>query len=411
MLDRCDLGTWLAVGLCARVFAEGQTPPLPPGRRLTAGREPRPRVVYLITSSGGWWGGAERQVRYLAETFRRRGWDVGIVSMLPSERSLAELDGGRIRTATLDMTQGVPDPRAVLKLRSLLSEWRPDVLHAHMVHANLLARLSRLVIRTPAVISTIHNEDEGPQWRYLAYRMTDPLTDLTTAVSHRALEEAVRRGAAAKSRIVLVANGIRTEEYRDTGEARSETRDALGLHGEFVWLAVGRLIEAKAYPNLICAFANARAEHPAARLLIAGIGPLEEIIRTKVKEAGVEQSVELLGLRSDIPALMQAADGFVMSSAWEGLPMVLLEAGASSLPIVATDVGGSREAVLDGVSAMLVRPGDTDALGDAMRRVMALPAVERMAMGSAGRDHVSRGFDLERVADTWEELYREALRD
>jgi glycosyltransferase involved in cell wall biosynthesis len=105
---------------------------------------------------------------------------------------------------------------------------------------------------------------------------------------------------------------------------------------------------------------------------------------------------------------MQAADGFVMSSKWEGLPMVLLEAGASSLPIVATDVGGSRDAILDGVSGYLASSDDPEAIARAMREVMELSEDDRLAMGAAGRKHICRNFDIEVVADRWEELYRGA---
>jgi len=370
---------------------------------LTSVPRRRPRVVYLVTSSGV--GGAEQQVRSLALTFRRRGWNVGLVSMLPMEPFLAELGVDGIRTASLGMSRGVADPRGLVRLASLLRRWRPDVLHAHMVHANLMARLSRFLVRTPVVISTMHNENEGRQWRYVAYRLTDRLSDVTTSVSQGAVQEAIHRGAAAKPRIRLVPNGIRTADYKNEPEARDQTRRALGLTDQFAWLAVGRLVEAKDYPTMVSAFKRARDSHPNAKLLIAGTGPLAQSIRTSVVSAGLDPDVTLLGFRPDVAALMQAADGFVLSSAWEGLPMVLLEAAASALPIVATDVGGSRDVVIDGISGDLVAPGDDAALGRAMQKVMALSAGQRAAMGGAGRAHVSRVFNVDTIADTWEALY------
>lgn len=369
----------------------------------------RPCVTYLITSSGAWWGGAERQVHQLARTFARRGWDVGVVAMMPMDDSLRGLVGDGVKVASLGMRRAVPDPRGLLVLRGLLRRWQPDIVHAHMVHANLLARVATLLVRVP-VISTIHNEDEGHQWRYLAYRITDSLSDLTTAVSQGAVDSAVRRGAAPKGGIRKVFNGIGTEAYRSDRRARVATRRALGLSDRFTWLAVGRMVEAKAYPDMIAAFKRVHVDSPDARLLIAGIGPLEEVVRALVREGGLDGSIFLLGLRSDVPALMQAADAFVMSSAWEGLPTVLLEAGASALPIVTTDVGGSREAVLDGESGLVVPTGNVAALADAMVKVMALPVAQRRSMGHAGRTHVSETFDLELVADTWEGIYRDTLR-
>ncbi len=371
-----------------------------------AGRTGGRRVAYLITSSG--MGGAEREVCYLAQTFHRRGWDVAAISMLPLEWPVSDLQTEGIDTLSLGMRRGLPDPRALGRLREFIRLWQPDVLHAHMVHANLLARLSRLVVSTPIVISTIHSQDEGPQWRYIAYRLTERLSDVTTAVSHVAMADAVRRGGVRASTVLLVPNGIRTNEYSRDAPIRERTRASLELGDRFTWLAVGRLVEAKGYLDMVAAFRLAREHHPEAMLLIAGAGPLEESIRATARQAGIEQAVSLLGLRSDVSALMQTADAFVMSSKWEGLPMVLLEAGASSLPIVATDVGGSRDAVLDGVSGYLTPVADPAAIGRAMRRVMDLSVDDRLAMGAAGRAHVCRGFDIEVVADTWEELYRGA---
>jgi len=107
---------------------------------------------------------------------------------------------------------------------------------------------------------------------------------------------------------------------------------------------------------------------------------------------------------------MNAADAYVMSSAWEGMPMVLLEASATGLPIVATDVGGNREVVLHNKTGFLVPPKDSDALAHAMLLLMHLPRALRNQMGQRAREHVLAHFDLERVVDSWEELYQRLLR-
>ncbi len=307
------------------------------------------------------------------------------------------------------MSQGVPDPRALLRLRAILKAWRPDVLHGHMVHANLLVRLSRLLRRTPAIISTIHSQDEGHQWRYWAYRLTDRLGDLTTAVSQLSAEEAVRRHAVPAQRILVVPNGIDTRRFQPDGQVREATRRSLGIGDRFLWLAVGRLTEAKGYPDLIEAMSIVHATRPDATLRIAGVGPLEQEIHALIGAASLEAEAQLLGLRSDVGDLMQAADGFVLSSHWEGLPMVLLEAAASALPIVATDVGGSREAIDEGASGHLVPAGDAAALAASMIEVMAMSGAERQAMGQAGRQLAIRTFELESVADRWQGLYASCL--
>jgi len=365
-----------------------------------------PRVVFLSTDSG--MGGAEREVCHLAEEFQRRGWAVTAISMLPLQSPIADLASKGIRTYSLGMRLGVPDPRGLVRLGRILRRIRPDVLHAHMVHANLLARLSRLIAPTPVVISTIHNENEGAQWRYVAYRLTDRLADVTTAVSRVAQIEATRRGAAPAGTIRVVPNGLATRDFEPDEATRERMRVALDLGDRFTWLAVGRLAEAKGYGDMVAAFATALEARPGARLLIAGVGQLEDDIRSQIGRLGLEDSVRLLGLRSDVPALMQAADGFLMTSRWEGLPMVLLEAGASGLPVVATDVGGSRDAVLDGVSGYVTPVADPARSATAIGRVMGLPDADRRRMGEAGREHIRATFDIRAVCDTWEALYRGA---
>jgi len=110
-----------------------------------------------------------------------------------------------------------------------------------------------------------------------------------------------------------------------------------------------------------------------------------------------------------VPELMSAADGYVMSSAWEGMPIVLLEAAAAGLPIVATSVAGNREVVLDGESGFLVPPRDSEALGGAMLRLMGLSEAQRRALGERGRDLIRTQYSLGRLVDRWEDLYREVL--
>jgi glycosyltransferase involved in cell wall biosynthesis len=126
--------------------------------------------------------------------------------------------------------------------------------------------------------------------------------------------EATRRGAAPAGSILLVPNGLSTAPYAREDAARDRTRDSLDFGDGFTWLAVGRLAEAKGYGDMVAAFAPVLREHGDARLLIAGVGALEHEIRAETRRLGIEASVRLLGLRSDVPALMQAADGFVMTS-------------------------------------------------------------------------------------------------
>lgn len=366
------------------------------------------KVILLITGLN--YGGAETQLINLATRLKKHGWDVRVVSMLPPQAFTEELEAAGIPFATLKMRRGVPDPRAVIRLVKILRQWRPHIVHSHMVHANLLARITRIFYNVPVVISTAHNINEGGRWREIAYRLTDFLADLTTNVSRAAVNRYIQVGAAPKNKIIFVPNGIDTNRYRFNQSERLRLRDELRVAEKFVWLAVGRFEEAKDYPNMMQALKKVISERSDVVLLIAGQGTLFEDIKGMAHSFGLDKNVEFLCVRRDIPELMSAADAYVMSSAWEGLPMVLLEAAACELPVVATDVGGNSEIVIHGSNGYIVPPRDPEALAAAMLKMMSLSEDERKAMGRAGRAHIEANYSLDRVVDQWERLYRDLLR-
>lgn len=367
-----------------------------------------PRVLFVTTSMMA--GGAETQVFLLARELRRRGHDVAVVTMRDAEAYQAELAALGIPLTSLGMRRGVADPRALLRLAAEVRARRPDVVHSHMVHANLLARLARLLAPMPVQISTAHNLTEGARWRELAYRLTDPLCTLTTNVCPECVERFVAAGAVPRRKIRYLPNGLAVGAFERDERAGSEVRRALAAGGAFVWLAVGRLEAQKDYPTMLQALAATRRQSVTPLLWVAGAGPEREALERQRAALGLPaEQVRFLGHRGDIPALMAGADGYLMSSAWEGLPMVLLEAAVARLPRVATDVGGNGEAVEAGVDGLLVPPRRPDALAEAMLRVMAMPESERARWGRAGRARVERLYAIERIVDRWEALYLELL--
>jgi glycosyltransferase involved in cell wall biosynthesis len=366
------------------------------------------RILLLSTSMG--MGGADSQLLSAAREMRARGREVMIVSMTPLGPMGLEARSGGIPTESLELRRGVPDPRGLIRLRRLVRAWKPDVVHSHMVHANLLARALRLVAPVPVLVSTIHNVYEGGRLRMAAYRWTNRLVDHMTAVSEAAADRFIGEGIVPGSKLTVVPNGVDPALFRAVApEARPAFRRSLGLDREFLWLAVGRFEIAKAYPNMLRAFAGVRRRHPEAVLVLVGRGSLQAETEALAASLGLGDRVRFVGVRSDVPAIMSAADGYVMSSDWEGMPMVLLEAAAAGLPIVATAVGGNREVVVDQRSGFLVPPGDADGLSAAMLRLMELPESARRAMGEQGRDHIRTQYGLSRVVDRWEGLYREQL--
>jgi glycosyltransferase involved in cell wall biosynthesis len=361
-------------------------------------------VVFLITGLNR--GGAEAQLLLLARELVSRGWKVTVVCLISGGPLRSEFEDLGCEVRSLGMRRGFPDPRGVLRLTRILRRVRPAILHSHMVHANLLARICRLLAPVPVLISTAHSISEGGRWRELAYRLTDPLADLTTIISNAAAERYVQVGAVPSHKLKMVPNGVSLEQFGRNESVRASLRKSLALGDKFVWLAVGRLDVPKDYSNMLNAVSRLSSD---SMLLIAGDGPLRSSTLQLAAELGLSKRVRFLGLRDDVAKLMAGADAYVMSSAWEGLPMVLLEAAASSVPIVATDVGGNREIVCDGVNGFLVPGKDSAALANAMTAMEQLSDESRRGLGVAGRAHVSRRYSLSAVVDEWEAIYRSLL--
>jgi glycosyltransferase involved in cell wall biosynthesis len=365
------------------------------------------RILFLSTSMG--MGGADSQLLVAAQDLQARGHEILIVSLTPLGPMGLRARTSGIATESLEMRRGIPDPRGLARLIRIVRAWRPNVLHSHMVHANLMARALQLVAPVPVLISTIHNIYEGNALLMAAYRLTNGLVDRMTIISEAAAERFIRDRIIPGHLLRVVPNGVDPELYRQPAEVRDDLRRALGLGEEFVWLAVGRFETAKDYPNMLRAFAKVRERHADAVLLLAGRGSLQGETESLARELEVGLAVRFLGVRDDVAALVSAADGYLMSSAWEGMPMVLLEAAAGGLPVVTTRVGGTGEVVLDGESGYLAPPGDSQALASAMLRLMGLSKAERRALGERGREHIRTNYGLHRVVERWEELYREVL--
>lgn len=347
-------------------------------------------------------GGAEQVVVHLADALAAKGHEIRIAYMTGSAVVLPKNPG--IQLINLAMRSKADVVSALFKFRSLLRGFQPDVVHSHMVHANIFARLARLVAPMSRLISTAHSSNEGGKLRMLAYRLTDALADISTNVSEDAVEAFIKAKAARPGRMVALHNGVAINAFAFNAKARMQVRQSL-LMGEDcrLLLAVGRLHDAKDYPSLFNALTLLPAGHSNYRLCIAGDGPLRQHLQALVLDLGLADRVSFLGVRRDIPDLMSAADIFVLSSAWEGFPMVVMEAMASERVLVATDCGGVREAVGD--AGFLVKPKDAKALARALQAALELGVSESATLGRAARQRMADKYSLDATVEKWLQLY------
>lgn len=359
------------------------------------------KIMLLVTGLG--LGGAERQVVALADEYAKRGHAVLLVSLtndaqvMPSHPQVKVLHVGMKKSPVGFIS-------AFLSLRRIIADFTPDVVHSHMVHANIFARLIRLGVHIPRLVCSAHSTNEGGALRMAAYRLTDPLADITTNVSDDAVAAYIKKKAAPPGRIIAFGNGIDTNAFRFDQSVRDRARELLSIpaHTQII-LAVGRLSEPKDYPNLLNAFAQVEKDLPDTRLLIAGPGPLRETLQEQIRQLGLEEKATLLGMCRDVFSLFCAADVYAMSSAWEGMPLVILEAMACERVVVATDCGGVKEVMAD--TGILVAPHDTPALANALSKALCMTEHDRQAIGIAARQRILAHYSLGTVADKWLLIY------
>lgn len=378
-------------------------------------------------------GGAQEVVRSLVPALRALGVDASVATLRDGPlRGALEADdvpvavlGGRTRSI-------VGDPRGWVELRHLYSRMgdvvddrRADVVQTHLMRSlDFVALGLRRRPSHPSVIWTFHNArlelraDQLASRSWLLrpkrtgyqalYRRASRRAGALVAVSDdvaRAVREAIGPSPA---RVVTIPNGVDTARYG--APDGSVTRRELGLPDDGMVLAcVAKFHEQKGHRVLVQAVADLPPTEVRVHLMLLGDGPLRGEIEAMVHAAGMADRVHFLGTRQDIPSVLRLADGLVLPSLWEGLPMALLEAMASGLPVIATSVSGTRQVVTNDETGLLVEAGDSRGLGAAIGRLTADPAL-RQRLGDAGRSVVQSSFSVEAQARRHLDLYRSLLQ-
>jgi glycosyltransferase involved in cell wall biosynthesis len=305
------------------------------------------------------------------------------------------------------------DVRVWPALRALVRERRIDIVHAHDYKTDVLAwLLARAERVTP--LATAHGWT-GHSWRernlyYPIDRRVLARFPHLIAVSEDIRSELIGAGARPDA-VTTILNGIDPTRFRRDRAAGAAMRASLGVAADRVAIgAVGRLEPQKRFDLLLDAFASIRASLPPAHLLIVGDGSLRDALATQVASLDLGSSVTLTGHRADIARVHDGLDLLVQSSDYEGTPNAVLEAMALETPIVATDVGGTRDIARPNVEALIVPPGNRDALGSAIAAALRDPASAR-ARADAARRRVEGELSFSRRVARVEAIYEQLMRE
>jgi lipopolysaccharide/colanic/teichoic acid biosynthesis glycosyltransferase/glycosyltransferase involved in cell wall biosynthesis len=312
-----------------------------------------------------------------------------------------------------DPSAGVNDLRALIKLYALMRRERPLIVHSHTGKAGMLARIAAWAAGVPIVVHTFHGHVlrgyYGPLKTWLLRQMERALgrwTDCIVAVSEGVKRELVEYGVSAAGRIEVIPLGIDLEPFLAAIRHGGKFRASLGIQpGSPLIGIVGRIVPIKDHRLFLEAARYVAARHPGARFAIVGDGVLRGEIKAYARALGLDEQATFVGWWRDVPEVYADLDVLVISSRNEGTPVAAIEAMAAGCPVVATAVGGVPDLVEDGVTGLLVPPGDAAGLGEAVLTMLGDPElVERMTR--AARAKVRRDFVATRLISDTAALYR-----
>ena len=371
-----------------------------------------PRTLVAIVSHMNM-GGTQRQISLLLSGLDRSRWNPCLICTGPEEPLLAALRGRGVAVRRVEK-RGRMDPTLVQRLARALRSLKPDVVHTFLRSANLWGRAAAIAAGAPAIVASE---------RSVAYRTAKPIlmanrvlgrwTALVTVNSDAGVPYAAFLHGHPPDRIARVPNGVVLPPLDASAVARARER----MRAENGWPAearvaalVGNLLPDKRIGDALAAAARLRERHPALRWIVFGEGPERDALQRAIGAgtgpgSRLTEVFRLAGHHEDLSALLPGADLLVQTSAREGLPNAVLEGMAAGLPVVATDAGGTREAMDPGVTGVLVAVGDARALDAALESVLPPGAGQRM--GRAGRERAERQFSVEAMIRRSERLYEE----
>jgi glycosyltransferase involved in cell wall biosynthesis len=375
------------------VLAEGITFPFRPLRLLLA-------VDSLEV------GGAERHVVDLALALRRKGYGVEVACSVAGE--LAEplqAAGVPVWLLTSCLVKRRVSPAYARGIRKLLKERRFDLLHAHIYASSVAAAIATRGTGLPLVITEHTEASWQTRWTRRVSRWAHRRARHTIAVSTPIQRRLIEKDGVPSDLVSLIPNAV-IPASDDPPDLTGVLPDGW-LEGPLVGV-VARLQPEKGVADFLKAAARVSKISPRVRFLVVGDGPLREELLALARRIGVEKRVRFLGYRTDARALVGLMEVLVVPSVTEGSPLIVLEAMAAGVPVVASAVGGIPDQIRHDEEGLLVPPGDSGALGEALLNLLRDPACARR-LGEAGRRRATSEFGHPTMVRRIEDVYRDAL--
>jgi glycosyltransferase involved in cell wall biosynthesis len=314
------------------------------------------------------------------------------------------------------------DLKTLVALFRLFRQRRYQLVHTHLAKAGMLGRLAAKMAHVPIIVHSLHGSTfyDGQSLvargsYILLERLAGRMTDCFIAVGDDLRNRYIAQNIGRPSQYVVIHSGMDLGRFVAAGDLTQQEVEAkkadLGIEaGDAVIGAVSSLEPRKGHIYLIEAAKEVVSQHPKVKFLLAGEGFYREELERAVKREGVGGHFVFAGYREDVPEVMATFDILALTSLWEGLPQVLVQAAAVGRPIVTFDVEGAREVVKDGVNGFVVPSRDVDRLAEKLGNLLSAPSLAK-DMGMRGRNFIDDSWTVEMMVRQTDDLYQRLLQE
>lgn len=356
-------------------------------------------------------GGAERQLLDVLTHLRFAGFDCSVLCIGGEEGSLA----GEFREQGIEVShvraRSRVGPLSLMKLARFIRQNDPSIVHCHLYSANVTGSLAARLAGVPAVFATVHScgEVRRPAQAVWA-RVAASVRAGTLAVSKAVAESFVTRTGVKADRVEVIPSGRDLARFRRSDLNTAELAHRLGIPPTSrVVSLVGRLVPEKRPLDFVEIATRLTWRHTDAVFVVAGEGCLRRAVEERVRQQGLSSRFRVMGQVDDVPALMRLSTVLVLPSEVEGLPLVLMEAAASGLPAVVSNVGGMPEIVADGETGYVVGCGELDQFAERIDRILSTPGLREQLSKNARV--ASTHYEISGCVEKLVSLYDSALKN
>jgi len=366
------------------------------------------KIAYIINNLTV--GGAEKLLLSTVKRLNKEKYDITVCPMLKDNALLNDFQRTGVKVRCLNMSNK-RDIRGLLKLHQFFRSYKIDIVHTHLLEADIFGRFAAIWAKVPIIITTTHSVDG---WKLNSRRyktkcrlflngIADKHSDAIITVSDYVKNFLIEHEGTDPKKIHVIKNGIEIHKNNKNSKPSFDKQETIVLG------SVGRLFEEKGFEYLLRAFQKAQNQYLNLKLLIAGDGPLRVELEKLADDLKITSGIEFMGVVDDIPTFLSKLDIFILSSIQEGIPLGLLEAMAAGKPVIATKVGGIPEVVDDGSDGILVPAANISELNDAILSLIQ-DERKRREMGRNARRKVIDAFNLDTAVKQLEDLYENLLQ-